>query len=103
MDWLKEIEDAGKRIAGHIRVTPVMQADLPGAGGVALKVEHMQHTGHFKAPEASHTPRPVRAPAAGQPVPERPHAGGPPPLAPAAGRTHCPRSAGRAAGRLGAP
>jgi len=55
MDWRKEIEDAGRRIAGHIRVTPVMQADLPGAGRIALKFEHTQHTGSFKARGAFNT------------------------------------------------
>jgi len=50
MDWRNEIIAAGDRIAGHIRRTPVMTLDLPGvAGTVELKLEHVQHTGSFKA------------------------------------------------------
>jgi threonine dehydratase len=55
MDWHSEIEAAAARIAPHIRVTPVMQAGLPGAGSVALKFEQMQHTGSFKARGAFNT------------------------------------------------
>ena len=65
MDWLKEIEEAGLRIAGHIRVTPVMQADLPDAGRIALKFEHTQHTGSFKARGAFNTLLSGSVPAAG--------------------------------------
>lgn len=65
MDWTVEIEAAAARIAPHIRVTPVLAADLPGAGRVSLKFEHIQHTGSFKPRGAFNTllSRPV--PAAG--------------------------------------
>ena len=55
MDWRAEIAAAAARITGHIRVTPVMQADLPGAGPVQLKLENCQHTGSFKARGAFNT------------------------------------------------
>jgi threonine dehydratase len=43
---------AAARIAGRIRVTPLIDADagsFPPAGTVWLKLEHLQHTGSFKA------------------------------------------------------
>ncbi|WP_431298193.1 threonine/serine dehydratase [Tabrizicola sp. BL-A-41-H6] len=49
MDWRGEIETAASRIAGHVRVTPVLEVDIPGIGPVELKLEHLQHTGSFKA------------------------------------------------------
>jgi len=54
MDWQQEIETAAARIAGHVRQTPVLQARL-GAFDVALKLEHLQHTGTFKARGAFNT------------------------------------------------
>lgn len=39
-----DIQKAAARIAGHVRVTPVIEA----AGGVPLKLELLQHTGSFK-------------------------------------------------------
>lgn len=49
MDWRSEIEAAAGRIAGHVRVTPALQVEIAGIGPVELKLEHMQHTGSFKA------------------------------------------------------
>ncbi len=47
-----DIHAAAARIAGHIRVTPVFEADpgtFPPAARVWLKLEQLQHTGSFKA------------------------------------------------------
>ena len=41
-----DVDDAAARIAGHVRVTPVVEVD-PGA--VWFKLELLQHTGTFKA------------------------------------------------------
>lgn len=54
MDWQHEIETAAARIAGQVRRTPVMTARL-GGFDVALKLEHLQHTGTFKARGAFNT------------------------------------------------
>lgn len=54
MDWKAEIEAAGGRIAGHAQVTPVMQSGIAGFP-VEMKLEHMQHTGSFKARGAFNT------------------------------------------------
>ena len=53
-DWHALIADAHGRIAPHVRRTPVMEADLAGHR-VALKLEHAQHTGSFKARGAFNT------------------------------------------------
>ena len=55
MDWQAEIASAAVRIAPFVRVTPVMQVDLPGFGPVALKLENTQHTGSFKVRGAFNT------------------------------------------------
>ena len=55
MDWQSEINLAALRIAPHLRVTPVLPLDLPAIGSVALKLEHLQHTGSFKARGAVNT------------------------------------------------
>ena len=49
MDWQAEITAADHRIDPHIRQTPVMAVDnlIPGLD-LALKLEHLQHTGSFK-------------------------------------------------------
>lgn len=65
MDWQGEIEAAAGRIAGHVRVTPVFQADIPGIGPVELKLEHLQHTGSFKPRGAFNTLIKGPVPAAG--------------------------------------
>jgi threonine dehydratase len=47
-----DIQAAASRIAGRVRVTPLMEADpgaFPPAAGVWLKLEQFQHTGSFKA------------------------------------------------------
>jgi threonine dehydratase len=46
-----DVHDAAARIAGHIRATPLIEADqgaFPPAGRVWLKLEQLQHTGSFK-------------------------------------------------------
>ncbi len=55
MNWQQEIEAAAARIAGHVRVTPVIDLELPGLGQVQLKLEQLQHTGSFKARGAFNT------------------------------------------------
>ncbi|SDX45879.1 threonine dehydratase [Ruegeria halocynthiae] len=54
MDWKSEILAARDRIAGHAQVTPVMQSHALGYP-IELKLEHMQHTGSFKARGAFNT------------------------------------------------
>lgn len=46
-----DVRAAASRIAGHIRVTPLIEADeraFPPAARVWLKLEQLQHTGSFK-------------------------------------------------------
>lgn len=46
-----DVRAAAARIAGRVRVTPVIEADpstFPPAGAVWLKLEQLQHTGSFK-------------------------------------------------------
>jgi threonine dehydratase len=46
-----DVRAAAARLAGHVRVTPLIEADqgaFPPAGRVWLKLEHLQHTGSFK-------------------------------------------------------
>ncbi|MGH3096135.1 MAG: serine/threonine dehydratase [Streptosporangiales bacterium] len=43
-----EVVQAGRRIAGHVRTTPVAVVEHAG-NPVVLKLEQMQHTGTFKA------------------------------------------------------
>jgi threonine dehydratase len=46
-----DVRAAATRLAGHVRVTPLIEADrgaFPPAGRVWLKLEHLQHTGSFK-------------------------------------------------------
>ncbi|QGX96887.1 threonine/serine dehydratase [Roseovarius faecimaris] len=64
MKWRDQIKAASARIAGHVRRTPVMIADLSGRP-VALKLEHVQHTGSFKARGAFNTLLSEEVPAAG--------------------------------------
>jgi len=50
MDWRNEIVAAADRIDGYVRRTPVVTLSLSGfASPIALKLEHLQHTGTFKA------------------------------------------------------
>ncbi len=66
MDWKAEIEAARSRIAGHVRVTPVMiGCDLGLSHPVDLKFEQMQHTGSFKPRGAFNTLLSSDVPAAG--------------------------------------
>ncbi len=56
MDWTAEIAAAQTRIAGHVRVTPVLMAcDLGLSFPIDLKLEQMQHTGSFKPRGAFNT------------------------------------------------
>lgn len=66
MDWKARITQAQARIAGHVRVTPVMMAaDLGLERPVDLKFEQMQHTGSFKTRGAFNTLLASDVPAAG--------------------------------------
>lgn len=65
MDWQAGITKAAARIAPFVRITPVMQATLPGAGTIELKLENTQHTGSFKARGAFNTLIAGPVPAAG--------------------------------------
>ncbi|MEZ5751526.1 MAG: threonine/serine dehydratase [Paracoccaceae bacterium] len=51
--WIGNTENfrgSGPDPDGHIRRTPVMVLDIPGLGHpIEIKLEHMQHTGTFKA------------------------------------------------------
>jgi len=64
MDWSGEISAAATRIAPYLRRTPVMDVVLDGLP-VALKLEHLQHTGSFKARGAFNTLLGAPVPAAG--------------------------------------
>lgn len=56
MDWAKAIGEAGQRIAPYVVRTPVMAVRGFGLGDeVELKLEHLQHTGSFKARGAFNT------------------------------------------------
>lgn len=66
MDWQAEIEAAAARIEGHVVRTPVMKVrgfglDFP----VEIKLEHLQHTGSFKARGAFNTLLSTEVPAGG--------------------------------------
>ncbi|WIY26712.1 threonine/serine dehydratase [Parasedimentitalea psychrophila] len=66
MGWKSDIEAAAERISGHIQVTPVLQVQGFGLNAaVELKLEHMQHTGSFKARGAFNTLLSQQVPAAG--------------------------------------
>ncbi|MCB1390876.1 MAG: threonine/serine dehydratase [Rhodobacteraceae bacterium] len=54
MNWRAEIEAAAQRVDGHVRRTPVMEIAL-GGFPVEIKLEHLQHTGSFKARGAFNT------------------------------------------------
>ncbi len=59
MIGLHDIQLAHRRIAGHIRRTPLIPAaalsrPLPGGGALTLKLECLQVTGSFKARGATH-------------------------------------------------
>lgn len=64
MNWKSEISAARDRIAGHTQVTPVIESRIPGHP-IELKLEHMQHTGSFKARGAFNTLLSLDVPDAG--------------------------------------
>ncbi|WP_127113084.1 threonine/serine dehydratase [Shimia sediminis] len=56
MDWSEDIRAAAQRIAGHVVRTPVAALNGFGLGyPIEAKLEHMQHTGTFKARGAFNT------------------------------------------------
>lgn len=66
MNWKNEIEAAAARISGHIQVTPTMHSTSFGLSyPIELKLEHMQHTGSFKARGAFNTLLSQKVPNAG--------------------------------------
>lgn len=65
MDWQAEIGSAGERVAGHVRVTPLVTLDVPGVGAVEVKLENLQHSGSFKARGAFNSLLSGPVPAAG--------------------------------------
>ena len=64
MNWKSEISAARDRIAGYAQVTPVMESRIPGFP-VEMKLEHLQHTGSFKARGAFNTLLSLDVPEAG--------------------------------------
>ncbi|WP_338549281.1 threonine/serine dehydratase [Roseovarius phycicola] len=66
MDWQAEITSAQARVAPHIRRTPVATVHAFGLPyKVELKLEHLQHTGSFKARGAFNTLLSQKVPQAG--------------------------------------
>ena len=66
MGWKSDIKAAAERITGHIQITPTMQVHGFGQNRpFELKLEHMQHTGSFKARGAFNTLLSQDVPAAG--------------------------------------
>lgn len=66
MDWKTDISAAAARIDGHAQVTPVMTSNgLELGHPVELKLEHLQHTGSFKARGAFNTLLSMAVPKAG--------------------------------------
>lgn len=62
-----DIREAYRRIAGHVRRTPLLSADAGGYGeaAVSFKLELLQHAGSFKARGAYHNLLSRAVPAAG--------------------------------------
>jgi threonine dehydratase len=66
MIWKDEILAAQSRIEGYAQVTPVMESRALGLSfPVELKLEHLQHTGSFKARGAFNTLLSAEVPEAG--------------------------------------
>ncbi|KUJ78971.1 threonine/serine dehydratase [Ruegeria profundi] len=66
MNWKSEISAAADRISGYAQVTPVMESHALGLDDpVEIKLEHMQHTGSFKARGAFNTLLSLDVPEAG--------------------------------------
>ncbi len=56
MNWTGEITQAKARIDGYVQVTPVLRTNGFGLDyPIEMKLEHMQHTGSFKARGAFNT------------------------------------------------
>lgn len=56
MDWKTKIKTAAERIDGHVQITPIMRTAGFGLDrSIELKLEHLQHTGSFKARGAFNT------------------------------------------------
>jgi threonine dehydratase len=64
MNWNSEIEAALERVSPHVQKTPVFQSDAFGRL-LEFKLEHMQHTGSFKARGAFNTLLQTDVPKAG--------------------------------------
>lgn len=64
MNWKTEIETALERVSPHIQKTPVFQSGTFGRR-LDFKLEHMQHTGSFKARGAFNTLLQTDVPEAG--------------------------------------
>ncbi|WP_170417355.1 serine/threonine dehydratase [Ruegeria atlantica] len=66
MNWKNEISAAANRINGYAQVTPVIESRVSGLDHpIEMKLEHMQHTGSFKARGAFNTLLSLGVPAAG--------------------------------------
>jgi len=66
MGWKSDIQAATERTTGHIQVTPTLQVLGFGLNyPIELKLEHMQHTGSFKARGAFNTLLSQNVPPAG--------------------------------------
>ena len=66
MGWKNDIKAAAERINSHIQITPTLQVHGFGLNHpLEMKLEHMQHTGSFKARGAFNTLLSQDVPAAG--------------------------------------
>ena len=66
MNWTGEITKAAERINGHVQITPVLLTQGFGLTfPIEMKLEHMQHTGSFKARGAFNTLLSSEVPEAG--------------------------------------
>jgi threonine dehydratase len=66
MNWTGEITKAAERINGHVQITPVLRTQGFGLTfPIEMKLEHMQHTGSFKARGAFNTLLSSEVPEAG--------------------------------------
>ncbi len=66
MNWKSEISAAANRITGYAQVTPVMESTALGLDyPIEMKLEHLQHTGSFKARGAFNTLLSMGVPEAG--------------------------------------
>uniref|UniRef100_A0A2A3JYD1 Threonine dehydratase n=1 Tax=Alloyangia mangrovi TaxID=1779329 RepID=A0A2A3JYD1_9RHOB len=65
MDWKAEIAAAAERSTAYVQRTPVMRSAVLWEHPVDLKLEHLQHTGSFKARGAFNTLLSLPVPGAG--------------------------------------